>query len=73
MVFLTDAIAQFRNLADELRQRGELPAGIKQQFVEDLLEDGSCICGTELKQGTNARRQVESWLDRSGFSRSRKR
>jgi DNA sulfur modification protein DndD len=67
MVFLSDAIAQFRNLADDLRQRGELPAGIKQQFVEDLLEDGSCICGTELKRGTKARRQVESWLDRSGI------
>ncbi|MBD2025113.1 AAA family ATPase [Leptolyngbya sp. FACHB-711] len=67
MVFLTDAIAQFRNLADELRQRGELPAGIKQQFVEDLLEDGACICGTQLEQGTKARKQVESWLDRSGI------
>lgn len=67
MVFLTNAIAQFRNLADELRQRGELPAGIKQQFVEDLLEDESCICGTELKRGTKARKQVESWLDRSGI------
>ncbi|MGQ9870114.1 hypothetical protein [Leptodesmis sp.] len=67
MVFLADAIAQFRNLANDLRQRGELPAGIKQQFVEDLLTEGSCICGTELKQGTKARRQVESWLDRSGI------
>jgi DNA sulfur modification protein DndD len=66
-VFLTDAIAQFRNLADDLRQRGELPAGIKQQFVEDLLADGACICGTKLKQGTQARKQVESWLDRSGI------
>ena len=64
---LKDAIAQFRNLADDLRQRGELPAGIKQQFVEDLLDDESCICGTELKQGTKARKQVESWLDRSGI------
>lgn len=67
MVFLGDAIAQFRTLSDELRQRGELPAGIKQQFVEDLLEDGECICGTTLKQGTKARQQVESWLDRSGI------
>ena len=67
MVFLTDAIAQFRNLANDLRQRGELPAGIKQQFVEDLLEDQVCICGSELKQGTLERQRVESWLDRSGI------
>jgi len=67
MVFLGDAIAQFRALSDELRQRGELPAGIKQQFVEDLLEEETCICGTTLTQGTVARSQVESWLDRSGI------
>ncbi len=67
MVFLGDAIVQFRTLAEELRQRGELPAGIKQQFVEDLLEEGECICGTTLKSGTKTRKQVESWLDRSGI------
>jgi len=67
MVFLTDAIAQFRHLANDLRQRGELPAGIKQQFVEDLLDEGTCICGTALAPDTPARQQVASWLDRSGI------
>ncbi|MBP33160.1 AAA family ATPase [Methylobacterium sp.] len=30
------------------RQRGELPAKIKPQFVKDLLDEGRCICGTPL-------------------------
>ena len=66
-VFLSDAIAQFRGLAEDLRQRGELPAGIKQQFVEDLLAQDQCICGTSLKAGSPPRAAVASWLDRSGI------
>ena len=67
LVFLGDAIDQFRGLAEDLRQRGELPAGIKQQFVEDLLDQEQCICGASLKQGSKPRVAVESWLDRSGI------
>lgn len=32
----------------EARLRGELPAKIKPQFVKDLLDEGKCICGTDL-------------------------
>lgn len=32
----------------EARQRGELPAKIKPQFVKDLLDEKKCICGTPL-------------------------
>jgi len=37
-----------------LRERGELPTGIKRQFVGDLLNERRCICGTELIEGTHA-------------------
>lgn len=67
LVFLGDAMGQFRGLAEDLRQRGELPAGIKQQFVEDLLDQDQCICGTSLKPGSQPRAAVESWLGRSGI------
>lgn len=67
VVFLDSAIAQFRNLADDLRQRGELPAGIKQQFVQDLLDDQRCICGAPLTPESEHRHQVETWLNRAGL------
>jgi len=67
VVFLQDAIAQFNAFSAELRQRGELPAGIKHQFVQDLLDQGHCICGTALESDSAPRQKVETWLNRSGL------
>jgi len=68
MVLLGDATAQFRNLVDGLRQRGELPADIKQQFVQDLLTSNRCICGTELSEGSEPHRHVTAYLDKAGMA-----
>lgn len=67
MVFLGDTIAQFKDLAADLRRKGELPAGIKRQFVQDLLDQEACICGAPLTTGTANRREVETWLGKGGL------
>lgn len=67
-VLLKDATAKFRILVDGLRERGELPADIKQQFVRDLLERKICICGSELCEGTHAYEQVKSFLSKAGLA-----
>jgi len=67
VVFLGDAIAQFKELAADLRRKGELPAGIKRQFVQDLLDRQSCICGAQLQAGTPHRQEVETWLGKGGL------
>ncbi|MEM6803056.1 MAG: ATP-binding protein, partial [Bacteroidota bacterium] len=67
-VLLKDATVKFRTLVDDLRERGELPADIKQQFVRDLLERQRCICGSELCEGTQAYEQVESFLAKAGLA-----
>jgi DNA sulfur modification protein DndD len=67
-VLLKDATAKFRKLVDGLRERGELPADIKQQFVKDLLTRHRCICGAELCEGSHAYEQVKSFLDRAGLA-----
>lgn len=51
--YLAFAETVLRNATDavaEARQRGELPAKIKPQFVKDLLTEGMCICGTPLDE-----------------------
>jgi DNA sulfur modification protein DndD len=68
MVLLGDATAQFRKLVDGLRQRGELPADIKQQFVQDLLTSNRCICGTQLSDGSEPHRHVTAYLDKAGMA-----
>ncbi|WP_008318103.1 AAA family ATPase [Leptolyngbya sp. PCC 6406] len=67
MVFLDDTITQFKELAADLRRKGELPAGIKRQFVQDLLDQETCICGAHLTAGTTHRREVETWLGKGGL------
>ena len=34
------------------RQRGELPSDIKEQFIDDLITKGTCICGRPLEEGS---------------------
>lgn len=67
-VLLPGAIAQFRALEQGLRQRGELPADIKQQFVQDLLDRQRCICGTVLEAGSDHYHQVKAYLERAGLA-----
>lgn len=66
--FLTKASSSYRELIDKLRREGELPAGIKRQFVEDLLRNHECICARDLEEGTPARHAVEEWMKRGGLA-----
>jgi DNA sulfur modification protein DndD len=65
---LSDATAEFRAIVDDLRKRGELPGGIKRQFVDDLLKKQCCICGAELIEGSHAHQQVSAWMDKAGIA-----
>jgi DNA sulfur modification protein DndD len=67
-IFLSDPIVQFNNLIKDLRKNGELPSGIKQQFIWQLLEQKRCICGIELAEGTDYYQQVQEWMNRAGMA-----
>ena len=67
-VLLSQVTAEFRTIVEQLRARGELPVGIKRQFVGDLLKGQRCICGAELIEGTHAHQQVASWMDKAGIA-----
>ncbi|MDJ1185661.1 AAA family ATPase [Roseofilum casamattae] len=65
-IFLSPAIEKFEKLIEEKREKGELPAGIKQQFVRDLLQRNECICGTHLPEGSPSYSLVEQWMHKAG-------
>jgi len=66
LAFTGNLIEQVSSVIEEKRVRGEIPAGIKQQFVEDLLECKKCICNSHLEPGSPQHDAVKSWLGRSG-------
>lgn len=55
-------------LFGDLRTRREIPAPMKRQFVDDLLHDKECICGTKLTPGTSPHEHVVAWRRRVGLA-----
>jgi DNA sulfur modification protein DndD len=68
-VFIAEACATYRSVEEGMRQRNELPAGIKKQFVKDLLDRNLCICSRGLgpDEYREARAAVEDWKNRAGL------
>jgi DNA sulfur modification protein DndD len=61
MSFIGDDAAEVSILLDECRKKGELPYKIKGQFIDDLLAENKCICGTVLEPGSAAYKSVQSY------------
>lgn len=66
--FLSNETDKFRTLVAGMRDRGELPTGIKKQFVLELLNRQSCICGTSLQPNSSEYEQVRSWMEKAGVA-----
>lgn len=54
-------------MADSLYQRGALPAPIKREFVDSLLENKVCICGTALAEHSDPWNKVTEWRQHAGL------
>jgi DNA sulfur modification protein DndD len=67
-VLLADTNNKFREIISKLKQKGELKSGISKEFIEELIANGRCICGVELKEGGNAHFHVKSLLRKTGSS-----
>jgi DNA sulfur modification protein DndD len=62
----SDALTAPLALAQDAVQRGDLPAKIKPRFVDDLLDAGRCICGTDLSP--EQRSILEEWKGHAGLA-----
>lgn len=69
-VHVAEACVSYQRIIEEKRARGELPAGIKRQFVDDLLTRDRCICdrSLEAQSYTHARNAVAAWRQKAGLS-----
>lgn len=59
-------IAPARNMMDQWRMDGQIPAQVLDTFLKDLLHAEKCICQRELKPGSTHRNAVESLLQIAG-------
>jgi DNA sulfur modification protein DndD len=65
LAFVNQLAADTIERFEERRDRGEIPADIKLQFVQDRLELGECICGTKLVDGEEPYARVADWMTRA--------
>ena len=61
-VFLDNISDRFINLLQNLRDRGQLSSGVKQEFIQQLLDRQTCLCGEVLTPETEAYNNVKLWL-----------
>lgn len=54
-------------MADGLYERGALPAPLKREFVDKILEQQTCICGTPLAAHSAPWDHVKQWRQRAGL------
>lgn len=67
-VILTySSVKQTAIIAKSLKEKGYIPAKYKKQFLEDLLEEKVCICGTDLKTNDACRKHLEDLTDRTSI------
>ena len=68
LAFADGVLAKTRALVAEARQRGDLPAKLKPQFVDDLLAEAKCICGRSIEQGSVEEDALREWRERTGLA-----
>lgn len=62
LVFLPAIADRFLELWQTLRDRGQLSSGLKQEFIQQLLEQQRCLCGETLTPNSDSYNNVKSWL-----------
>lgn len=55
LAFFDETAQHVTDILEERRKKGELPYQIKEQFIDDLLANGKCICGADLSKGSKGR------------------
>lgn len=63
VIFARPAIEQALTILEDKRQRGEIPSGIRQQFVQDLLDRKICICGRPVSEHSPEHQHLLTLLD----------
>lgn len=59
-LFLSNKFEVSLNIVNNKRQKGEIPSGLKEQFITDLIERDICICGQKISEKENAKKTLLS-------------
>ena len=63
--FVYPVLGRALRLLDEKRERGEIPPGIREQFIQDLINRGECICRRPIAKGSEEHQHLTQLLQKS--------
>jgi len=66
LVFAKEVFHKSDTILEENRAKGELPYKIKEQFIDDLLENNECICGREIANDSPEYNKIFSYRKKAG-------
>jgi len=68
LAFCESVLNETQQLVAEARQKGELPAKVKPQFVDDLLAKRKCICNRPIEEGSPEETSLVEWRECTGLA-----
>lgn len=60
-----DSLKKTRGIAEKLKEKGYIPAKYKKQFLQDLIDEGVCICGTDLENNEECMNHISDLMERT--------
>ncbi len=66
ILFSSDLVTRGKAITQRLREEGKIPARVLNVFIEDILRMGRCICGCEIKEGSESFEKVKQLLTIAG-------
>ena len=65
-VLAEELVAEATVVIKEEDTRGKLPAPYDKKFVDEIIEDGLCICGRPILEGSEEHEKIKSLLESAG-------
>lgn len=62
-IFADDALEFTRDTLTELEDKGKLPPKIQDYFIQELIEEGECICGRDITGDDESRAHLEEMIE----------
>jgi DNA sulfur modification protein DndD len=56
-------------IVDKKREKGEIPSGIREQFVQDLIDQSICVCGRSFEIGDDAYKCLNNLIEKATSSK----
>lgn len=67
IILANSVLIETQKIAENLTDKGFIPAKYKKNFLKDLMEEGKCICGTDLKTNETCKEHIKKLYEQTTY------